>query len=104
MARPAPAEPDLLAEVADRERIYLVVSAAFFHPAIAGLLLTAVIAAVMRTADRQLLLAAVVAGGDRPPVSEIAASMAARARVWRGRSLLLVGGLIGLALAFLFPD
>ncbi len=104
MARPALAEAGLLAEVADPERIYLVVSAAFFHPTIAGLLLMAVIAAVMSTADWQLLLASAIATGDRPPVSEIASSMAARARVWRGRALLLVVGLIGLALAFLLPD
>ena len=104
LARPALAEAGLLAEVADPERIYLVVSEAFFHPVIAGLLLTAVIAAVMSTADSQLLLASAVATGDLPLVSEIAASMAARARVWLGRALLLVVGLIGLAVAFLFPD
>ncbi len=104
LARPALAEAGLLAEVADPERIYLVVSEAFFHPAIAGLLLTAVIAAVMSTADSQLLLASAVATGDLPPVSEIAASITARARVWLGRALLLVSGLIGLAVALLFPD
>ncbi len=41
----------VLAEVADAERIYLVVSEVFFHPIVTGVLLTAVIAAVMSTAD-----------------------------------------------------
>ena len=50
----------------DAERLYLVVSRVFFHPVIAGLLLTAVIAAVMSTADSQLLLASAIATDDVP--------------------------------------
>ena len=43
--------PDMAVEVSDPERIYLVVSEIFFHPVVTGLLLTAVVAAVMNTAD-----------------------------------------------------
>ena len=67
VAVPALAERGLLAEVtADPERVYLITSRSFFHPLVAGLLLTAVIAAVMSTADSQLLLASAIASGDVP--------------------------------------
>ncbi len=67
VAVPALAERGLLAEVtADPERVYLITSRSFFHPLVAGLLLTAVIAAVMSTADSQLLLASAIATGDVP--------------------------------------
>ncbi len=58
--------PAMATEVTDPERIYLVVSEVFFHPVVTGLLLTAVIAAVLRTADSQLLLASAVATDDLP--------------------------------------
>ena len=40
----------------DPERVYFVASEAFFLPIFTGLLLTGVVAAVMSTADSQLLL------------------------------------------------
>ena len=45
----APALLSLGIDLPDPEKLYLVVAETFFHPAIAGLLLTAVIAAVMST-------------------------------------------------------
>ena len=61
VARPALADIGMLGQAADPERVYLVMSEVFFHPVVTGVLLTAVIAAVMSTADSQLLLASAVA-------------------------------------------
>ncbi len=104
MAQPALAEAGLLDQLGDSERVYLVVSESFFHPAIAGLLLTAVIAAVMSTADSQLLLASAVATGDLPGVREFAASLREKSRVWLGRALLVVIGCVGAAIPILYPE
>ena len=104
MAQPALAEAGLLDQLGDSERVYLVVSESFFHPAIAGLLLTAVIAAVMSTADSQLLLASAVATGDLPGIREFAASLKERSRVWLGRLLLVIIGCIGAAIPILYPE
>ena len=61
----------------DAERLYIVVSETFFHPIVAGLLLTAVIAAVMSTADSQLLLASAIASDDVPGIRRMTYSMSA---------------------------
>ena len=53
-ARPALSDMGALAEVGRRAHLSREV---FFHPIVTGVLLTAVIAAVMSTADSQLLLA-----------------------------------------------
>lgn len=97
-------EANLLTGVADAERIYFVVSEAFFHPAVTGLLLTAVIAAVMSTADSQLLLASAVASDDLPFVNRVARGIAARARIWLGRLLLVVIGAVAAAISLLYPE
>ena len=66
----------------DAERLYIVVASVFFHPIVAGLLLTAVIAAVMSTADSQLLLASAIASDDTPVLRRITYSVSADLRVW----------------------
>ena len=96
--------PAMATEVTDPERIYLVVSEVFFHPVVTGLLLTAVIAAVMSTADSQLLLASAVATGDLPVLKRIAYGVAANARVGLGRLLLVVIGCISAAISILYPE
>ena len=96
--------PAMAAEVTDPERIYLVVSEVFFHPVVTGLLVTAVIAAVMSTADSQLLLASAVATDDLPILKKIAYELAANARVWLGRLLLVVIGCIGAVISILYPE
>ena len=85
--------PAMATEVTDPERIYLVVSEVFFHPVVTGLLLTAVIAAVMSTADSQLLLASAVATDDLPIFKRITYGITANARVWLGRLMLVVRNL-----------
>ena len=96
--------PAMATEVTDPERIYLVVSEVFFHPVVTGLLLTAVIAAVMSTADSQLLLASAVATDDLPIFKMIAYGITANARVWLGRLLLVVIGCISAAISILYPE
>ncbi len=69
-----------------------------------GLLLTAVIAAVMSTADSQLLLASAVAAADLPFVRRVASGLTADAQVWLGRLLLVVIGCIAAAISILDPE
>jgi sodium/proline symporter len=99
------AEGGMLAEVIeDPERLYLVVTETFFHPAIGGVLLTAVIAAVMSTADSQLLLASAIATDDLPFIRTFAYHIRTHARVWLGRSLLLAVGVISAFIAVIHPE
>ena len=96
--------PVMAVEVSDPERIYLVVSEVFFHPVVTGLLLTAVVAAVMSTADSQLLLASAGAADDLPFFKGLTYRITAGARVWLGRLLLVVIGLIAVVVSKLYPD
>ena len=100
----APALLHLGVALPDPERLYLVVSSVFFHPVIAGLLLTAVVAAVMSTADSQLLLASAVASDDLPVLKRITASMRTQSRVWMGRLLLVIVGIVAAAVSIVSPD
>ena len=105
VAVPILAEEGLLAEVlADPERVYLITSTTFFHPLVAGLLLTAVIAAVMSTADSQLLLASAVATDDIPFMKRWAYSVQTQTRVWLGRGMLLVVGVFSAIMSIYHPD
>ena len=111
MAFAALAKAGALAEVMeDPERVYLVVSELFFHPIVAGVLLTAVIAAVMSTADSQLLLASAVATDDLPFIRRLAYAkryvyvLGAFVRVWLGRLLLVVVGIIAALLSIFNPE
>lgn len=98
-AFPALADAGMLDAVDDPERLYFVVSEVFFPPIVTGLLLTGVIAAIMSTADSQLLLASAIAAGDLPLVSRLAQAINAGARVWLGRLLLVTVGILAAALA-----
>ena len=100
VALSALAEAGRLDEVlADPERVFLVVTQTFFHPIVAGLLLSAVIAAVMSTADSQLLLASAIATDDLPVLRRYAYSLDAGRRVWLGRALLVLTGIVAMALS-----
>ena len=90
--------------VEDAELVYFVVADHFFPAIITGLLLTAVIAAVMSTADSQLLLSAAIATDDLPFVRNFAYSIDTAKRVWLGRGLLLVIGIASAIMALTFPD
>ena len=104
IARPALSEAGMLGAVADSERVYLVVSEVFFHPVVLGVLLTAVIAAVMSTADSQLLLASAIGTEDMPLLKRVGMGLETNARVWMGRGMLLVIGIVSAILSIFFPD
>ena len=100
----APALADRGVAVPDAERLYLVVSNVFFHPVVAGLLLTAVVAAVMSTADSQLLLASAVATDDVPFIKKVTYSMQTHYRVWMSRAMLLLIGVIAAIISMISPE
>ena len=100
----APALTGQGVELPDAERLYIVVASVFFHPIVAGLLLTAVIAAVMSTADSQLLLASAIASDDTPILRRITYSVSADLRVWVGRLLLVTVGVIAAMISMVSPD
>ena len=116
VARPALTQMGLMGDLAgidgmyDPERVYFVVSEAFFLPIFTGLLLTGVVAAIMSTADSQLLLGSSIAADDLPFLRRLARRveglhfMAASGRVWLGRLLLLVIGWTAAASAIVAPD
>ncbi len=81
----------------DPERLYFVLTNTLFHPIVVGILLVAVIAAVMSTADSQLLLASAVATDDLPVIRRYSYSIGTDARMWLGRLSLVVIG-VGAAL------
>ena len=116
VARPAIMEMGLMGELTgdeglfDPERVYFVTSEAFFLPIFTGLLLTGVVAAIMSTADSQLLLGSAIATDDLPLIRRLARRLeeaqvlGASGRVWLGRLLLLViGGAAGVS-AVVAPD
>ena len=103
VARPALADIGLLGQAADPERVYLVMSEVFFHPVVTGVLLTAVIAAVMSTADSQLLLASAVAADDLPIIKDVTYRVSGNARVWLGRSLLILIGVVSALVSIYYP-
>ena len=80
------------------------VSEVFFHPVVLGALVTAVIAAVMSTADSQLLLASAIATEDVPVLNRVARGLATNARVWVGRGLLVVIGVVSAEFSVWFSD
>ena len=100
----APALAGQGVDLPDAERLYIVVSETFFHPIVAGLLLTAVIAAVMSTADSQLLLASAIASDDVPGIRRLTYSMSADLRVWMGRLLLVTVGVVAAMISMISPD
>ena len=116
VARPALTEMGLMGALTgtvgqfDPERVYFVTAEAFFLPIFTGLLLTGVVAAIMSTADSQLLLGSAIATEDVPLVRRLARLLdhrrvlGASGRVWLGRmSLLAIGGIAG-ALAIISAD
>ena len=100
----APALLDRGIMLPDAEKLYLVVAETCFHPVIAGLLLTAVIAAVMSTADSQLLLASAIATDDMPFIKKITYSTRTQSRVWMGRGLLLLVGVVAAVISIVAPE
>ena len=91
-------------DIPDAERLYLVVSSVFFHPVVGGLLLTGVVAAVMSTADSQLLLASALASSDLPWLRRITEQMRTGGRVMMGRLLLVTIGILAAIISMFSPE
>jgi sodium/proline symporter len=94
------AHPDLAAPVtANPERVFILLSQLLFNPWIAGILLAAVLAAIMSTLSCQLLVCSGALTEDfyktylRPAASQ-------RELVWTGRATLLAVALVAIALAW----
>ena len=90
--------------IPDAEKLFLVVAQTFFHPVVAGLLLTAVVAAVMSTADSQLLIASAIATDDMPIIKKFTYSMRTHSRVWFGRVVLVMVGVAAAIISIAFPE
>ena len=104
MARPALEQAAVLGSAADPEKVYFIVTEVFFHPLVAGVLLCGVVAAVMSTADSKLLLGSAVAADDLPVLRRVTNSFRQRPRIWLGRLLLVVIGLVSMAISIYKPD
>ena len=84
---------------ADTEKVFILLVGALFHPLIAGICLAAILAAIMSTADSQLLVSAAAFTSDfykalfRRTASE-------RELVWTGRLAVLLIAVIALVLAW----
>jgi sodium/proline symporter len=84
---------------ADTEKVFIIMVNTLFHPLVAGVLLAAILAAIMSTADSQLLVSASVLTEDfykamyRRQASQ-------RELVWIGRMAVLAIALIATALAW----
>ena len=110
VARPALAQMGMLDAVSDPELVYFVVAEEFFVPIVTGLLLTAVVAAVMSTADSQLLLGSAIATDDMPLVKRLALRLSsvyflgAFGHVWLGRLMLVLIGVLAAVSAIVDPD
>ena len=84
---------------ADTEKVFIILVNTLFHPLVAGVLLAAILAAVMSTADSQLLVSASVLTDDfyramvRPAASQ-------KELLWIGRGAVLIIALVATALAW----
>ncbi|MGH1539134.1 MAG: sodium/proline symporter [Arenicella sp.] len=79
----------------DKERIFLVLTYTIFHPVFAGLILAAVLAALMSTADSQLLVLSAALTEDMPFFDNVSDEK----RVWISRSGVMVFATIALLIA-----
>jgi len=76
----------LLPELADKEVAFISTTRAVFPPVVAGVMIAAVLSAVMSTADSQLLVAASAVVHDLAPRTEASRG----AMVWRSRAVVLL--------------
>ena len=86
-------------EGADSEKVFILLVEALFHPVIAGICLAAILAAIMSTADSQLLVSASVFTSDFYKVW-FRRSASEQELVWTGRFAVLSIAIIALVLAW----
>jgi len=85
----------------DSEKVFIHLVNALFHPVVAGVLLAAILAAIMSTADSQLLVASSAFTEDL--MSPILKGWSQKNMVWLGRITVVVIALIAMTIAF-SPD
>ena len=84
---------------ADTEKVFMLMVNMLFHPVIAGICLAAILAAIMSTADSQLLVSASVLTRDFYK-SQFRRQASEQELVWTGRVAVLIVTLIALGLAW----
>jgi len=95
----------LLPELADPEHVLPAFTAKFFHPVVSGVILAAVTAAIMSTADSQLMMAATAVIHDLyyPLVGGRGDAGAPRGQVAKTRAVIGVLSLVALGIALIEP-
>ena len=83
----------------DTEKVFILLVEALFHPVIAGICLAAILAAIMSTADSQLLVSAATFTSDLYQAL-FRRSASEQELVWTGRFAVLVIAIIALVLAW----
>ena len=84
---------------ADTEKVFILLVEVLFHPVIAGICLAAILAAIMSTADSQLLVSAAAFTSDLyKPLFRRSASE--QGLIWTGRMAVLLIAIIALVLAW----
>lgn len=84
--------------LADAETVFMAMVNTLFHPLLAGILLAAILAAIMSTADSQLLVASSVLSGDA--CGALGLQLSTGQRLWLGRFSVLAMALLALWLAW----
>jgi sodium/proline symporter len=84
--------------LADPEKVFITLTSLVFHPLVAGILLAAILAAIMSTVDSQLLVCSAALAEDLYPLM-VKKSLSAEARMKIGRIAVVVLAIIASGLA-----
>lgn len=87
----------LLADKENGESVFLDLAQILFHPLIAGLLLAAVLAAIMSTVSSQLIVSSSALVEDL--IGGLGIKLGERAKLWAGRGAVLLVSIVALVLA-----
>ncbi|MDG1080877.1 MAG: sodium/proline symporter PutP [Porticoccaceae bacterium] len=84
--------------LADPEKVFITLTSLVFHPLVAGILLAAILAAIMSTVDSQLLVCSAALAEDLYPLV-VKRALSAEARMKIGRIAVVVLAMVASALA-----
>lgn len=84
---------------ADSEKVFIILVELLFHPAVAGLCLAAILAAIMSTIDSQLLIASSALTEDLYSLLPKSTRLTTVQRIWVGRSGVLIIAILAMWLA-----
>ena len=85
-------------ELQDKENVFMAVVGKLFHPILAGIMLSAVLAAIMSTADSQLLVASTAFANDFYKVA-IRKNASNKEIVWINRFTIIIVSIIAIVIA-----